>query len=174
VASGPIPIRSSLTVALFAIYSLLLIGLILFKIPFSYQDSSAGRELNLIPLAGSFTGNGTFRYGEVIENVLVFVPLGIYICMLKPIWSFAKKIVPIVATTVAFEVIQYAFAVGRADITDVLGNTLGGIIGIGMYAALSKILGNGTRRVLNLLCLVLTVGALLLFMIVLMNTLRSR
>jgi glycopeptide antibiotics resistance protein len=168
VASGPIPIRSSLTVALFAIYSLLLIGLILFKIPFSYQDSSAGRELNLIPLAGSFTGNGTFRYGEVIENVLVFVPLGIYICMLKPIWSFAKKIVPIVATTVAFEVIQYAFAVGRADITDVR------IIGIGMYAALSKILGNGTRRVLNLLCLVLTVGALLLFVIVLMNTLRRR
>jgi glycopeptide antibiotics resistance protein len=166
--------RSALTTVLFIIYAFLLVSLILFKFPFSYQASESGRVLNLIPFAGSFTKNGEFRYGEVVENVLVFVPLGVYICMLKRHWSFARKLVPIIATTVAFESIQYIFAIGRADITDVLGNTLGGVIGIGIYAVLNQVLGTRTNRVLNTVGLVLTVCALVLVAVLLVKTLHGR
>lgn len=159
---------------LFLIYALLLVGLVLFKFPFSYQSSQSGRVLNLIPFAGSFSKNGAFRYSEVVDNVLVFVPLGIYLCMLKRHWSFARKIIAIIAITVAFETIQYIFAIGRADITDVLGNTLGGVIGIGIYAALHKVIGARTNRVLNIAGLILTVCALLLVGVLLARTLHGR
>lgn len=172
--TGESEARSSLTVALFVIYLLGLIGLIVFKFPFSYDGSTAGRELNLIPLAGSFSSDGAFDFGEVIENILVFVPFGIYISMVNGDWSFRKKIVPIIVVSVAFETIQYAFSIGRADITDLLGNTLGGVIGIGLYVALSKILRSRTRLVLNVAGLVLTAGAALIFVIVLLHTLRAR
>ncbi|EGW41936.1 putative membrane protein [Desulfosporosinus sp. OT] len=37
-----------------------------------------------------------------------------------------KKVLAIVVLTLAFEISQYIFVIGRADITDVLSNTLGG------------------------------------------------
>jgi glycopeptide antibiotics resistance protein len=47
--------------------------------------------------------------------------------------------------------VQIAFAIGRADITDVLTNTLGGIIGIGIYALLLKLLKGKTNTIINIL-----------------------
>jgi glycopeptide antibiotics resistance protein len=151
---------STLTIALFAIYALLLVGVILFKFPFSYQDTGSGRVLNLIPLAGSFR-DGVLRLDEILENVLIFVPLGLYLAMLKGNWSFWKKTLLIVGLTVAFEIIQYVFAIGRADITDVITNTLGGLIGIGLYAALARVFKNRTDGVINVVALILTVFVLL-------------
>jgi glycopeptide antibiotics resistance protein len=149
--------RSILTIALFTIYAVLLVGVILFKFPFKYAETADGRVLNLIPLAGSFDKNGTLRLDELIENVLIFVPFGIYIGMVKPNWSFARRILPIVGTSVAFETIQYIFAIGRADVTDVMTNTLGGLVGIGVYALLSNALKFRAERVINVVALILTV-----------------
>ena len=111
--------------------------------------------------SGSFTEDGTLRLDELVENVMIFVPFGVYIGMVKPDWSFAKKFLPIVATTVAFETIQYAFAIGRADITDVITNALGGLIGIGVYALLGRVIKHRPDRVINGVALVLTVFVLL-------------
>ncbi|MGR5961227.1 VanZ family protein [Bacillus cereus] len=63
----------------------------------------------------------------------------------------------------AFEAIQFIFAIGRSDITDVLDNTLGGVIGIGIYALLFKIFKNRTVKVVNILALVVTVFIVLYF-----------
>lgn len=49
---------SGLTIALFVVYLLLLVGLILFKFPFNYETVTSGRHLNLIPFAGSLTSGG--------------------------------------------------------------------------------------------------------------------
>jgi hypothetical protein len=56
----------------------------------------------------------------------------------------------------------------------VLDNGLGGIIGIGIYAALAGARGIRTHRVLNIVGVVLTAGALLLGAFLLANTLRGR
>ncbi len=80
-----------------------------------------------------------------------------------------KKIFTIVSLTFVFEIIQFIFAIGRADITDVLSNTLGGIIGIGIYALLSKVLKGRTNKVLNVLAAVLTALAILFIVLLLVN-----
>jgi len=161
--------RNTLTFVLLVIYLLALTWLILFKLQFSIPDTDEGRIINLIPLLGSFDDNGIIRFSEIRVNILAFIPLGIYICMLKAPWSFVKKILTIVGLTFVFEIIQYIFAIGRADITDVLSNTLGGIIGIGIYALLSKVLKGSTNKVINVLAAVLTILALLLVALLLVS-----
>ena len=150
-----------LTIVLFAIYALVLVGVILFKFPFSYQEDGSGRVLNLIPLAGSYRDGGGLRVDELVENVFIFVPLGLYVSMVARSWSFWKKTLLIVGVTVAFEVIQYVFVLGRADITDVLTNAIGGVLGIGVYALLARILKRRTDGVISVVALILTVAALL-------------
>jgi glycopeptide antibiotics resistance protein len=153
----------ALTIVLFAIYALLLVGIILFKFPFQYQLTANGRELNLIPFAGAYADHRGFGVSEVIENVLIFVPLGIYLSMLKSEWSFRNRTLVVAATSVAFEAIQFAFGIGRADITDVLCNTVGGMVGIGLYALSTTVLKTRANRVLNIVELVVTVIALAFF-----------
>lgn len=149
--------RSTLTIALFVIYMLLLAGIVLFKLPFYSEKISDGiRVINLIPFQGSFDDSGAIIFGEIRDNILIFIPFGIYICMLKTKLSFAKIFVAIIGLSLLFEVIQFIFAMGRTDITDIINNTLGGLIGIGIYALLFKIFKNRTVQVINILALVVT------------------
>lgn len=150
-----------LTSVLFAIYLLALIWLILFKLQFSVPVTKEGRVINLIPLLGSFDGNGVIRFAEVRNNILAFIPLGIYSCMLRAKWPFVKKVLAMVALTLVFEITQFIFAIGRADMTDVLSNTLGGVIGIGIYALFFKLMKGKTNQFINVLAAVLTIFALL-------------
>jgi glycopeptide antibiotics resistance protein len=148
----------TLTIVLFAIYMLVLTGIILFKLPFySAEFSDGNRIINLIPLQGSYAENGSLVWREIIGNVLLFIPLGIYICMFKIEWSLAKKMLPIFGLTLAFEVTQFIFALGRTDITDIIDNTFGGVIGIGIFALLRGIFKGRTGKIVNLLALALTV-----------------
>lgn len=156
--------RNTLAIALFVVYILLLIGIILFKLPFySPEVSDVVRVINLIPFQGSLDENGNLVLREIIQNILLFMPLGIYICMLKSNWPFMKKVLPVIGLTLSFEVIQFIFAMGRTDITDVLGNTLGGVIGIGIYALSRGIFKDKTVKVINILALVVTVCVVLRF-----------
>jgi len=157
------------TLVLFAIYLLALTWLILFKLQFSISNMTEGRIINLIPLLGSFNDNGVIRFSEIRVNILAFIPLGIYTCMLKASWSFVKKVFAIVVLTLAFEITQFIFAIGRADITDMLSNTLGGVIGIGIYALLSKVLKGRTNQVINVLAAVFTILALFLATLLLIS-----
>lgn len=152
-----------LTIVLFAIYALLLAGIILFKFPFQYQLVTTGRDLNLIPFSGTYSDSRGLGIGEVVENVLIFIPLGVYLSMLARRRSFGLQSVTIAGTSIAFEVIQYAFAIGHADITDVICNTAGGIAGIGLYALVARGLKTKTNLVLNIAELIVTVVALAFF-----------
>ena len=71
--------------------------------------------------------------------------MGIYISMLKSEWSFSKKVFTIIGFTMSFEIIQFVLAIGRSDFTDILANTLGGVIGIGIYQLLFKLLKHRTN-----------------------------
>ncbi len=156
--------RNTLTIILFIVYIMLLIGIILFKLPFySPYISDGTRVINLIPLQGSFDENGSLVLREIIDNILIFIPFGIYICLLKEKWSLGKKVLIIILLTLAFEVTQFVFAMGRSDITDVLDNTLGGMIGIGIYALLRIIFKERTTKVINVFALIVTVIIVLRF-----------
>lgn len=146
---------------LFALYMLLLIWLILFKLQFHVPVIEGMRTVNLIPFGISVDSGGNFRFSEIAYNILVFMPLGIYLCMLKGDWPFVKKLLAIVSLTLAFETTQFAFAIGRADITDVFSNTLGGIIGVGIYAVLLKVMKEKTMKIVTILAAILTFSILI-------------
>ena len=143
-----------ITMGLLVIYLLVLTWIILFKMTLSFQELPELRGINLIPFAGSVIVNNQLDLSEIINNVLIFVPFGVYISMLKPDWAFLKKVAPIAGVSLLFEVLQYIFAIGGTDITDFIGNTLGGIIGIGIHLLLYRFFKTKINKVLNILALI--------------------
>ncbi len=154
--------QAKLTFGLFMVYFLILIWIILFKMQFSFNTLPHFRGLNLIPFAGSVIKNNQMDYSEIILNMIVFIPFGLYLSMIKLNWPFWKKIILIACVSLLFELLQFIFAIGGADITDFISNTLGGAVGIGVYIVFSKILKEKTNNTLNILALIGTICIVLL------------
>ena len=146
-----------LTRVLFAVYLLILVWILLFKMSFSLDELYKSRSINIIPFMGSVVVNGRIYINEIIDNILVFIPLGIYICMLKEDWSILRKISVGFFISLGIEVLQFILAIGATDITDLIGNTLGGIIGIGVFYLFSKLFKNKTNKIINILALIVTI-----------------
>lgn len=123
---------------LFVIYMVLLVWIIVFKLQFSISELDTVRSINLIPFHYDNEIGVRFHLTEVLENVAIFAPLGIYLCMFKYEPRFSIKLTLILGTSLALEVLQYILAIGRSDITDVLTNTCGGILGIIIYHIFAK------------------------------------
>lgn len=123
---------------LFVIYLLVLVWVILFKLQFSLSDIDHIRTVNLIPFHYSVSVGVRFHIEEIIENVLIFIPYGIFLNMLTPNLKLRNIIFIILGTSLALEIAQYIFAIGGTDITDLITNTLGGAIGIVLYRLLLK------------------------------------
>ena len=149
--------QRNLTKILFAIYFLILVWILLFKMSFSLDELYKNRSINLIPFMGSVVVNGRIYINEIIDNILVFIPIGIYICMLKEDWSILRKISVGFFISLGIEVLQFILAIGATDITDLIGNTLGGIIGIGVFYLFSKVFKNKTNKIINTLALIATI-----------------
>lgn len=156
--------QKKITQGLFVIYLILLIWIVLMKTEFSFKYLNAIREINLIPFAEPVIVNDKIYFREMYLNALVFMPFGIYISMLNFNWSFGRKIVPIAATSLLFETLQYVFAIGSSDITDFLMNTLGGALGIIIYSIIYKIFKDKLKinKLFNVLASIGTMGFMLL------------
>ncbi len=156
--------QNILTRVLFGIYLILLVWIILFKTEFSLKYLHSVRNINLIPFGDSMIINNQIDYSEIYLNILIFVPFGIYLAMLKPGWSVAKKVLPIFLVSLSFEILQYILVIGATDITDLIGNTLGGFGGILFYLILRKIFKDigKVNKYVNILAGLVTVGFLAL------------
>lgn len=160
-----------ITILLFVIYLIVLTWIVLFKMQFSIEnlvEFTGFRSINLVPFEGTAVYDGILDVQEISYNVLIFVPFGIYISLLRPNWKFIKKVAPIAGVSLFFEVSQFIFSIGSADITDFLGNTLGGIIGIGIYFLFQKLFKRKAQKILNIIALIGTLavfvfGLLLMF-----------
>ena len=147
----------NLTRILFAVYTLILAWILLFKMSFSIDELYKNRSINIIPFMGSVIVNGKIDTSEIINNIIVFIPVGIYVCMLKKDWSILKKISVGFFISLGIEVLQFVLAIGATDITDLIGNTLGGIIGIGVFYLFSKVFKNKTNKIINILASIATI-----------------
>ena len=155
---------------LFVIYMVLLVWIIVFKLQFSISELDTVRSINLIPFYYDKEIGARFHLTEVLENVAIFAPLGIYLCMLKHEPKFSTKLIFILGTSFALEVLQYIFAIGRSDITDLLTNTCGGILGMIIYVMLAKLfrsrkLANKIITVIASIITVLVTGILAILLI---------
>ncbi|WP_264317392.1 VanZ family protein [Paraclostridium bifermentans] len=62
----------------------------------------------------------------------------------------------IIGTSLAFECVQYILGLGATDTTDIITNTVGGLIGIGIYTVIEKVFTNKVK-VKNLVTICSTV-----------------
>ena len=135
----------------FGFYFILLAWLVLFKLHFNLLEVSHIRTINLIPFWYDTSTDLLLHVQEMFYNVLVFVPLGLYVSIFRPDWAFWKKILPCFAVSFLFETLQYAFALGVTDVTDLITNTLGGIMGILLYSLFRKVFREKSISIVNLL-----------------------
>ncbi|MEO7984614.1 MAG: VanZ family protein, partial [Bacteroidota bacterium] len=130
---------NKLTSVLFIIYLMAICWILLLKlgVRFSYMGK---RSVNLIPFSEPLSLNA-----ENILNVIVFVPLGIYAGVLFSRWIVGKKLIFFVLLSFLIEGLQYILRVGAFDVTDILTNTSGGIIGLIIFTAIEKAVNNSEK-----------------------------
>ncbi len=143
---------NGLTTVLFIIYLIALCWILLFKlgVEFSYMEN---RRVNLTPF------EPIMDLREIISNVLIFVPLGIYTGALFERWNFLKWLLFVVLITGIVESLQYVLAIGTFDTTDLITNTFGGIIGLLVFIAIRMACRNHAtaQRVINVFAVIGTV-----------------
>lgn len=142
-----------LTKTLLLIYLIILVWIILLKlgVQFSYIEK---RNINMVPFA-----NGYYSMMETILNVLIFIPLGIYLGIIFRGKTFGLKMLSFFLISFVLESLQYVFKIGIFDITDLLTNSFGGIIGFTLLWTLQKLLGNSlkTQKLINIIAAIGTV-----------------
>ena len=129
---------------LFLLYLVLLIWIILFKLQFSITALDRAREINLIPF-------------------------GIYLCLVFQRSRLRSKLLFIAGMSMLLEVCQYVLAVGRSDITDLITNISGGLIGIFLYNTVVRLFHNQRRIdqiiIISATIVTVVVGGGLLFLL---------
>ena len=148
--------QKNISICLFIVYLIILTWIIVFKLQFSIGDLSGHRSINLIPFYESMIVNNRLDVSEIIENIFVFIPFGVYISMIKENSSFLKKVIPIACTSLFYEIVQFVLDIGASDITDFITNTFGGIIGIIIYLIIYAIFKNKMKinKVINVIAII--------------------
>src|SRR5688500_10600738 len=163
-------VANGLTTALFIIYLIALYWILLLKlgVRFSYMES---RRVNLIPFRESVILNS-----ENILNVLIFVPLGIYAGILFERWILGKKLLFFFLLTLIVEGLQYILRVGAFDVTDIITNTSGALIGLMIFKGIEKAFDNNVKaqRFINKIAATGTILMILLLLLLKMNMLPVR
>ena len=155
--------QKRITKILLWVYLALLVWIILFKLGFSLAELEQQRSINLIPF--HYDTETSFHAREVINNMLVFLPVGVYLKMLGARTKHAA--LAGFAISLIFEALQFVLACGASDITDVIINTAGALAGAAVYAALERVVN---PRMLHLAVYALAAAATVLLAALLVIT----
>lgn len=163
-----------LFVTSFIFYVSFLIWNILFKYvsPMELFSSSRYfyRNINLIPFNDIINNN--YNQLDIWGNVILFIPLGIYIKTFFKNSNMLKNIIILCGISLIFEVSQYVFAIGATDITDIITNTIGGILGINIYLLLKRLLKED-KKIKNFISICSTIVMIIVGGIVIMLLMNS-
>jgi glycopeptide antibiotics resistance protein len=163
------------TIALLIIYLIALCWILLFKlgVRFSYME---GRSVNLIPFSKPSISNGRADVSEIILNAVIFVPLGIYTGVLFDKWNFGRKLLFFFLISLIVEGLQFALAVGAFDITDIIINTFGGMVGLMAYKSIEAPFNNRIQahKFINIISAAGTVVVIVFLLLLKLNMLPIR
>lgn len=164
---------NKLTNGLFIIYLIALFWIILFKFNVHFPNRGNIRSINLIPFNEPLILNGKMDFGEIILNVLIFIPLGTYTGIIYKKWIIEKKLVLFVVISLILEGFQFILRVGAFDITDIITNTFGGISGLMIYKGIEKVFQNSlkTEKFINILAVIGTILMILFLFLLKINNL---
>lgn len=159
--------QKNFSTIVFVIYFVLLIWIILFKFDINFSEMYYHRSINIIPFYYDTEISFSTHFREVLYNVLIFIPLGMCINIYKFEWSFFQKIIPCLSISLLFEIMQFVFALGASDITDIITNTTGGVIGVILCLLLKKIFPQKYITIINIVGFISEILAILLLAILL-------
>ena len=154
------------TKALFIAYCVILLWIILLKTATSLEDIrflAGSRAVNFVPFDYDVP-IGIPQMREALLNMLLFVPMGIYLRVFDIpgkktiLWGFLAS--------ACLELCQFALAIGVCDITDLLTNTLGTAVGVGLYGLIRK-LYPAKHKADKLINTAATIALLLFFLLML-------
>lgn len=148
-----------ITLGLLIFYLAALTWVIIFKLQFSLENLPHIRNINLIPFRQSVIVNGKIELSEIIQNAVAFIPYGLFIHVLWEKKTLLRQSALIICTSLVFEIIQFTFAIGASDITDIISNSLGGIIGIVTAVFISKV---SKKRWIGFINIISFIGAVIL------------
>ena len=133
--------KRKVMIGLFVVYITLALSVTLFPIPFQ-ETYSSGYEYNFIPfksIADSINSGLRPALTSVAGNVILTMPFGFLITLLKGNKKFPNVLLWVVAFSLAIELAQFVIGTGigyryrNVDIDDLILNTIGGIIGYAIY-----------------------------------------
>lgn len=123
------------TAFFFLLYVLFLALSVLLNWDLSLTKPEKTTDYNLIP----FYRNPELPWAEywdnVINGIMVFIPIGLYIPLIFSEWRSLKILALGCAISMGLEISQYELQKGQLDLTDVCSNTVGVAIGMGLLFA---------------------------------------
>lgn len=159
--------RISLLQILFFLYCLFILWTVVFKNTFSVREIAElvrPRSLNLIPFYYDCSVSVRFHIREVLLNILLFFPFGVYLKMLDI--PSRRAVLTGFLFSLGMELCQLIFALGACDITDLITNTTGTAAGVLLYHLALLLFKN--RRMLHKILLILASSATVLLGILLL------
>lgn len=169
-----VKINKLLLIGAFLIYILLLIWVIALKNNASWipEQRKVMEEFTIferikLPFKSYIntikTKGGNFAYKDYFFNILLYIPLGIYLKIITK----EKKVcyLIILFSSVCFETIQLITCIGGFDPLDILSNYLGGVIGVVIYLKFRKNISDKVVNIINSL-IIIVFGPLLIYAII--------
>ncbi|SKC81857.1 VanZ family protein [Krasilnikoviella flava] len=145
---------------LFTTYLALVTWLVLWKLGTPAIGDPGSRVIKLVPFVAA-GGSGASEPVELVLNLVIFLPFGVYLGLLVPAWPWWKVAGTLAGASALLEVAQYVLAVGSSDVTDVVVNTAGGLAGLGVVALARRTFRARTAAVMTRWCAAGTTLALL-------------
>lgn len=149
--------------SVFIFYMLLLLAIL-------FRTSHTYRSVNLVPfrsiisyLSGKDTVFRSFAFTNVIGNIVIFLPFGVYLALFNPDKRIFKNVLFVFLFSLSVEILQYTLKLGIGDIDDVILNCLGGALGIAAYKILLSIFKD-TDKVRHLIEILAPTGGILSFL----------
>jgi len=129
---------------IFSFYILLLVKLLFLSRLSTFApiggEKTASRYVNFIPfysimdyLFSSAEVVRRFSFTNLVGNIAVFIPLGVYLPLFKKNKNVSANLIIVFAVSLFAETVQWLFGIGAADIDDIILNCLGGLLGILLY-----------------------------------------
>lgn len=157
-------IQSAFLYAVLIFYVILFLSIVVFKyvspLELFSENRQVYRSINLLPfqsiknyLMGTVDVSHTVGFNNIVGNIVLFIPLGIYLPLFKKNKKVFGCIISVFAISLSIEIIQYIFGIGATDIDDILLNCAGGIIGILIYKLLTVLIkDHGKIRTVVTVC----------------------
>lgn len=106
---------------------------IITSIPHIFDHNDGYGPINLIPFIDVIKRRGDYMR-QIILNIIMTIPFGFFLPLVNKKINLIKALFMTMAFSISIECLQlFSIAYRATDITDVITNTLGGLIGYCLY-----------------------------------------